>query len=628
MNKLPPEILALIFAEIWDLYPESLRGLNTVNRVFYDTAARFLYKTLTIQFYNNREYEQAVTNVLTRPTNANWYKHTRRLDIICGKTGLPLSSNYDMAMGEIPFPEDNPYFGPVVERLAERNVFATPKWELLVSLLGKIQHLVELNYAVVDMFPQALLEALHQHHPACKLNIHAFTLTNLMSLDACEMDLIQSPCLHGIRFSPWIKSKNTGPETYTETIYRIMSIAPNLKHFYVDINESHYPLSKAIPKGKGLDSPVTTFKMGKLKSLSLRFRQEKRQILHEASRHTDFSELQSLDLDSVIGDDIPIAIASTYSFRNLQNLSVTIDNSLSEGLAELMFESINPLAYLKIQSHLGPSIIEKILMRHGPTLQGLVLLPGPYSRSLTEAPKGGCSTQVLRYAKLCPRLRNLHIETRRTAGSEDEIRLYEAYGQFPSLEFLALDMECAIPYEQSNDPKRFEMSAVAEIAFSLILDPALCLAIWDRISSTQKSGRLRKLELCPQTRRSLPSGRSDPQVFNTAFSLKRSYLVRRRIFDKQELPIIIEIDAESHLPLNFPNKPLRRPLWFEALPQVDFAFGTVERPMYPLYSKWRSEWLTRPLQRLAVDLLTKRRKRTREAGDSERETKHPRTIAQ
>ncbi|KAL2699587.1 hypothetical protein AAEP93_009562 [Penicillium crustosum] len=82
MNKLPPEILTLIFAEIWDLYPESLRGLNTVNRVFYDTAARFLCKTLTIRFYSNQEYEQAVTNVLTRPTNANWYKHARRLDII------------------------------------------------------------------------------------------------------------------------------------------------------------------------------------------------------------------------------------------------------------------------------------------------------------------------------------------------------------------------------------------------------------------------------------------------------------------------------------------------------------------------------------------------------------------
>lgn len=596
--------------------------------MFYDTAARFLCKTLTIRFYSNQEYEQAVTNVLTRPTNANWYKHARRLDIICGQTGLQLSSNYEMAMGDIPFPEHDPHFNPVTERLAEGHFFATPKWELIASLLGKIRHLVELNYAVANTFPRALLEALHQYHPTCKLNIHAFCLTNLMSLDASEMDLIQSPCLHGIRFSPWTKSNDTRPDTYTETIYRIMSIAPNLKHFYVDISQSHYPLSKATPKGKGLDSSVAAFKMGKIKSLSLRFGRQKRKILHEASRHTDFSELQSLDLDSVIDDDIPRALASTYSFRNLQNLSVTIDNSLSEEVAELMFTSINPLSYVNIKSHLGPSIIEKILTHHGPTLQGLVLLPGPYARLSAWPPKGGCSTQVLRYAKLCPRLRKLRIETQRTAGGEDEIRLYEVYGQFPSLEFLALDMECTISYQQSNDPKIFGMPAVAEIAFSLILDPALCLAIWDRISSTQKSGRLRKLELCPQTRRKLPSRCIDPQALHTASSLKRSYLVRRRVFDKQELPIIIEIDAASHLPLNSPNKPLRRPLWFEAIPQLDFAFGTVERPMYPLYSNWRSEWLMRPLQRLAVDLLTKRRKRTCEAGDSQRETKQPRTIVQ
>ena len=106
-----------------------------------------------------------------------------------------------------------------------------------------------------------------------------------------------------------------------------------------------------------------------------------------------------------------------------------------------------------IRSTLGPSLIEKILMRHGPTLQGLVLLPGPgYDPLWAGLPKGGCAKHVLRYAKLCARLRKLHIETQRTAGSEDEIRLYEAYGQFPSLESLTLDMECAIPPRAINEP--------------------------------------------------------------------------------------------------------------------------------------------------------------------------------
>lgn len=605
--------------------------MNTVNRLFYDTAARFLYRTLTIRFQSNQEYEKAVTDVLTLSTDANWHKHTRRVDIVCGQTGLQLSSNSEMVMDQIPFPEDDLHFGPVTESLTECDGLATPKWELLVSLLGKIQHLVELNYAVVNMFPRALLKALHQHHPQCRLNIHAFRLTSLFPplFDVCEMDLIQSPCLHGIRFSPWAESEDTGPETLdAETIYRIMSIAPNLKHFCVDFEQSDYPLSKAISKEQGLDSSTTAFNMGKLKSLSLRFMQSKQKILHEASRHTDFSTLQSLDLDYVNDYGIPRAIASTYSFRDLQNLSVVLSNSLSNGATELMFESINPLTCLKIKSTLGPSLIEKILMRHGPTLQGLVLLPGPGHDPLWAGlPKGGCAKQVLRYAKLCPRLRKLHIETQRTAGSEDELRLYEAYGQFPSLESLALDMECAIPPEQSTNPGRVEMPAVAEIAFNLTLDPALCLAIWDRIASTQRSGRLRRLKLHPHARRSQPR-RTDSHVLGMVLSLKRSYLVRRRIFDKQELPIIVEIDAEGCLPLTSVKRPSRRPLWFEALPQVNYAFEVIADSMYPLYPNWRSEWLMLPLQRLAVDLLTNRRKRTREAGDSERETKLPRTIAQ
>lgn len=50
-------------------------------------------------------------------------------------------------------------------------------------------------------------------------------------------------------------------------------------------------------------------------------------------------------------------------------------------------------------------------------------------------------------------------------------------------------------------------------------------------------------------------------------------------------------------------------MWFETLSQVDFVFGTVEQSMYLFYSNWWPKWLMRPLQRLAVDLLTKRRKR-------------------
>lgn len=171
------------------------------------------------------------------------------------------------------------------------------------------------------------------------------------------------------------------------------------------------------------------------------------------------------------------------------------------------------------------------------------------------------------------------------------------------------------------------MPTVAEIAFNLTLDPALCLAIWGRIATTQRSGRLRKLKLHPYARRSQPS-RTDSKILGMLLSLKRSYLVRQRIFDKQELPIIMEIDAAGCLPLNSVKRPSRRPLWFEALPQVNYVFEVIADSMYPLYSNWRSEWLMLPLQRLAVDLLTNRRKRTREAGDSERETKLPRTIAQ
>ncbi|KAJ5463007.1 hypothetical protein N7475_007951 [Penicillium sp. IBT 31633x] len=642
MDRLPPEILTLIFAEIWDLYPESLRGLNTVNKIFYHTAARFLNKTLTIQFETSEEYDAALTDLLALPTSENWFKHTRQLNIACVHKESYMSNFREMLMDISPFPRNDLNFAPQTERMTEQCIgrLAAPKWRLLVSLLSKLQHLVELNYALRNPFPRSWLKALHQYHPACRLNIHTFCPKSLMSLldDPCETNLIQSPCLHAIHFIPRclhtrspcgrFKSRYTENRVSPAELFkRLMSTAPNLKHVYFGVDMPGFDVSKTVSKQSELDLPISTAAIGQLKSLTLRV-WKKGDMLNDASEYTDFTKLQSLDFGHIDSDFVPGAIVSQKLFPNLQSLSIVIGNSLSEHTTQSMFELINPLIYLKIRSYLGPSLIEKILIHHGPTLQELVLLPRTGSGVAPAVmPVGGCPEQVLRYAELCPRLRNLHIETQRQYGTKNEIQLYKAYGRFPSLEILALDMECTLFSVRTNDQEDLNMAEMAGIVFNLTLDPALCLAIWDTIASSQKSGRLRKLQLFPHQRRSQMSLPVHDAVLRVAYSLKRSYLVRRRIFDNHELPTVIEIDPGRYSLTDRLDKPTRRPFWFEALPHVDYAFSTAGDELYPFYPNWRSHWLSLPLQRLAVDLLTNRRKRARD-GDSQRETKIPRTISQ
>ena len=57
---------------------------------------------------------------------------------------------------------------------------------------------------------------------------------------------------------------------------------------------------------------------------------------------------------------------------------------------------------------------------------------------------------------------------------------------FPSLEFLVFDMECSFFPELRNDPTSVDVPETARAAFNLTLDPALWLAIRDRIASNQK----------------------------------------------------------------------------------------------------------------------------------------------
>jgi hypothetical protein len=544
-------------------------------------------------------------------------------------------------MDQIAIPGDDIHY----DLMRESEPPDTPKWELLASLLGKTQHLVELNYAVVDMFPQDLLKALHQHHPACRLNLHAFRLKSINSpqFEPCEMDLIRSPCLHGVRYryrEP--EEDDTIASSYEEKLYKIMSIAPNVKHFYAGIPD---PLEwcppGAIPKAEGLDPSIKACNMGTLKSLSLRCRSLREETLQKASLHTDFSKLESLNLDYVRSICLPRAIASTHSFRALRKMSVVLSHDLNIGAMHLMFESINPLTHLELRSSLFSSDFERILMRHGPTLQGLLLLPEPtYPRLWTPMmPEGSCANQVLQYAKLCPHLRSLHMETRRTTGDDDEIRLYEAYGQFPCLENLTLDMECSIPPDRSYDPKIVgtKMAAVASKAFNTTLDPVICHAIWLTITSKQKSSRLRKLELNPHGRRIVDGGGPDLDILSIAYDHMRSYILREESFDKQELPAVVEVDG--HGPYSGRRYTERLPTrsgQLEALRQVDHAFETAAVDSYAandyvLYPAWRSEWLAFPLQRLAMALLDNKGKRSRPGGASEaedeRETKLPR-IAQ
>lgn len=104
-------------------------------------------------------------------------------------------------------------------------------WAPLTSLITKFQFLTELNYNCINQFPSSLLEALHRYQPLCRLNLNKFRFLSLTDskTDPYELELIRSPCLHGLTFRHVMRNSNGRLDYNEEAVMKTVTIAPNLK---------------------------------------------------------------------------------------------------------------------------------------------------------------------------------------------------------------------------------------------------------------------------------------------------------------------------------------------------------------------------------------------------------------
>ncbi|KAI7971682.1 hypothetical protein EIK77_002683 [Talaromyces pinophilus] len=116
-------------------------------------------------------------------------------------------------------------------------LYTEENWQPLLELLSTLNRVEILNYAVGNSFPRCLLQALHQYHPTCQLNIWSYQniapdrpgLGNLF-----EIDLIRSPCLHAIKVVyPRGYARELGMTVSQDAIISLLMRAPNLRHLQV-----------------------------------------------------------------------------------------------------------------------------------------------------------------------------------------------------------------------------------------------------------------------------------------------------------------------------------------------------------------------------------------------------------
>jgi hypothetical protein len=168
-----------------------------------------------------------------------------------------------------------------------------------------------------------------------------------------------------------------------------------------------------------------------------------------------------------------------------------------------------PLKYLCLRGLEDIFFLLRILCRHGPTLRGLIIEPID-RRFVSDGEGTGYygwiypffdHDQLQNLAARCPFLEDLRVPIRRSFGTRQEVRAYEALGTFLDLRNLVLDLvgnprpvSAEGVYSQSNEGNSRQVSFEC-VLINSATDEKLVTAIWRVIFSRQESKKLTKLRV-------------------------------------------------------------------------------------------------------------------------------------
>ncbi|GKZ52050.1 hypothetical protein AbraIFM66951_010090 [Aspergillus brasiliensis] len=191
-------------------------------------------------------------------------------------------------------------------------------WKPVITLLSRLTHLRLLNYAVRNMFPTSLQQALQQFHPTCRLNIWS---PQSPSLDVpglgrahrdvgkefkepFDLNILHAPTLNTFKAAYTIDRRpGSEPEwVHVDEPFAFIFMAPYLKHLIIHDSwaRSKNPIMKVKAEwqdfiAKAKPSPAAVC----LDSLTVTIVEPHRpdeHVLKNISSMVDLSSLRSLDI--------------------------------------------------------------------------------------------------------------------------------------------------------------------------------------------------------------------------------------------------------------------------------------------------------------------------------------------
>ncbi|KAH8897371.1 hypothetical protein GQ53DRAFT_887765, partial [Thozetella sp. PMI_491] len=605
LDSLPFETLEQIAGLFHDTHRPSLYAFSLVNRICHSAALRSVFREVQFIVSDRNALQQdvdALVKILARTESSPHVRHLRIKGFLLldteesEKIGGAAESLHDESMNwfrlqsieaalgdeepflQVPFREDGPVEVSPEEAMA---------WIPVVDFVKTLQQLTKLVYDCRNQFPPDLLDAIHRHHPQCK--IHHFSL-RWQTPDLHEMAIATSPCLYSVKVK-YAPTNSDGEDDFNlEAMLELVAgLAPNLKEVCIIRLVPTLSLRRLrmhrIPRKpwRSLPGFISGSGTGSLTSLSLQgspyFNQD---FLRTWNKHTDFSCLRRLTLGGGfecyhgINDETMGWIVRNCSLPQLEALRVRLNRDDHDfyhldyaNNTIAFFEALPSLNELSVSGSIGPVIMDSILSRDGRTLRKLAIRPLEYKLCETRRhiPMIFTKEHILQIRAQCPVLQDLEITIKRTKSDAHEAEIYRSFGKMESLQRLFLTVDCSDWRVMRGDTSTDELSFdeddrtlysgdseedsllrrghVREAFMNCAVDETLARSIWETICRDKTGRKLETLKLYTTGGGSFGDRSYRHDISEIFDNLSRSWLIERCVRDDKDSSHVKELTGRT-----------------------------------------------------------------------------------
>ena len=606
LDRLPFEALQQIAGYLHDTHRPSLYTFGLASKSCHAASLRSVFREVHLAVRDRKTVRcdaDALVKILSSADSAHHVRHLSikgflRLNIDeCNELGkeertwgadgwFQLRGVAEVLGNEEPYLGGDFYPDEAVEVSPEEDA----AWAPVVHLIKAIPHLTKLVYDCRNQFPPSLLDALHKHHPQCKLYHLTFRLRSLRgeTTDLHEMAIARSPCLHSIKVRYALVDSNGDLDFHGEAMLELVAgLAPNLKEVcmveLIPRANRKVIRQRRIARNpwRGLPGFVPGRGIGSLTFLSLagsvHFTPD---LLQTWNQRTDFSSLKHLALGGGFYDyhrgitgEVMEWIVQNCSFHQLKTLRVRLyrddDRYLKPHYANnaiAFFRALEPLHELSVDGPLEPEILDAILSQHGRTLRKLSLCPyeSPFSEVQLHIPMIFWKEHILQIQAQCPALQELAIPVKRTKSNAREAEMYRSFGKMKRLQVLFLTLDCSnwqvtrgsastddLSFDEddrgfySDNHEGLRRGHIREAFMNCAVDEMLARSIWETVCRGKAGKRLESLKLYTTGGGNFGGSTSYGDINVVVENLSRSWLIEKSVRDDEDIINVRELGREA-----------------------------------------------------------------------------------